>query len=147
MALATRHATATWQGSLMEGSGQISGASGAFGTLPVSWKARASDGGGATSPEELIAAAQAACFAMAFSNGLAQAGHAPERLDVNCSCTFDIVDGAPTITTIAIEVQGTVPGMNAADFEKAANEAAGGCPVARAFKGNVDITLKAGLVS
>lgn len=147
MPLATRRATATWHGSLMEGSGEVSGAGGAFTSLPVSWKARTSSSDSNTSPEELIAAAQAACFAMAFSNGLAQAGHAPERLDVNCSCTFDMVDGAPTITTIAIEVQGTVPGMNAADFEKAANEAAGGCPVARAFKGNVDITLKAGLAS
>lgn len=147
MPLAVRQANAVWQGSLMEGSGEVNSASGAFGPLPVTWEARAKTPGGKTSPEELIAAAQAACFAMAFSNSLAQQGQAPERLDVNCSCTFDMVDGAPTITTLAIEVQGTVPGMNEADFEKAANEAASGCPVARAFQGNVDITLKAGLAS
>src|SRR5579875_3717543 len=133
MPLAVRQAKAVWQGSLMEGSGQVSAASGAFTSLPVSWKARTSSSDTNTSPEELIAAAQASCLAMALSAGLAQQGHAPERLDISCSCTFDMVDGAPTITTLAIEVQGAVPGMNEADFEKAANEAASGCPVARAF--------------
>src|ERR1043166_119610 len=123
-----RRAEGTWNGSLMEGSGTIrSTTSGAFGGLAVSGAARTEDAtGGKTSPEELIAAAHAACFAMALSHGLAQAGTAPERLEP--SATIPFVPG-PGITKAALTVVGKVPGIDAADFEAAADAAKDGCPV------------------
>jgi osmotically inducible protein OsmC len=112
MAGATKTANITWQGDLMSGSGTITNVgSGAFSNLPVSWKAR-TENESATSPEELIAAANGACFAMALSNGLAQAGHAPEKLEITAKCTFSL-DNGPKITTIDLHVRGQVPGMDA----------------------------------
>ena len=139
-----RSAQVTWQGDLMSGSGEIHEApSGAFGPLQVSWAARAEDDhGGKTSPEELIAAAHAACFSMALSSGLAKAGHAPERLETSATLTF--VPGTG-ITKSALTVVGSVPGMDEASFEEAAQAAKEGCPVSSAFKGNVELTLDARL--
>ena len=106
---AERRASVTWRGDLMSGAGTIDEVgSGAFGPLDVSWAARAEDAsGGKTSPEELIAAAHASCFAMALSHGLAQAGNAPERLQTSATVTF--VPGTG-ITKVALSVRGTVPG-------------------------------------
>ena len=141
-----RRADVTWNGSLMDGSGTIrSTTSGAFGQLAVSWAARSEDEtGGKTSPEELIAAAHAACFAMALSHALAESGHAPERLETSATLTF--VPGTG-ITKAALTVVGTVPGLDEASFEQAAEQAKDGCPVSGALKGNVELTLDARLQS
>ena len=139
-----RSAKTTWSGDLMSGNGEIAKApSGAFGPLPVSWAARAEDDqGGKTSPEELIAAAHAACFAMALSHGLAQDGHAPEKLETSATLTFVPGEG---ITKSALTVVGTVPGLDAEAFANAAEAAKDGCPVSSALKGNVELTLDARL--
>ena len=140
-----RSAQVTWQGSLMEGGGEIHEVpSGAFGPLQISWPSRAEEPAGKTSPEELIAAAHAACFAMAFSNGLAEAGHAPERLETSATITF--VPGTG-ITKAALSAVGTVPGLDEAMFKDAAEQAKDGCPVSGALKGNVELTLDARLQS
>src|SRR5438045_8712528 len=131
-----RKASVTWQGDLMSGHGTIeSVTSAALGPLEVDWANRAEDAQGKTSPEELIAAAHAACFSMALSHGLAQAGHAPERLEVGAVCTFDQVGDGWRITTMELDVEGHVPGIAEAEFEEAAEEAKKGCPVSGALAG------------
>jgi osmotically inducible protein OsmC len=140
-----RRANVTWQGDLMSGSGTIeSVTSGAFGGLGVNWRSRSEEPGGNTSPEELIAAAEASCFSMALSNGLAQAGHPPEQLETSATVTFQPPEG---ITKIAITVQGRVPGMSEDDFRAAAEQAKENCPVSRALAAVPSITLEASLVS
>jgi osmotically inducible protein OsmC len=142
--MADRTAQVTWEGSLMDGSGTIEQVgSGAFGPLPVTWAARSEDAsGGKTSPEELIAAAHAACFSMALSHGLAQAGNAPERLDTSAIVTF--VPGTG-ITKIALTVGGRVPGLDEEGFRQAAETAKENCPVSKALAGVGEITLDASL--
>jgi osmotically inducible protein OsmC len=139
-----RRADVTWNGSLMEGSGTITKTtSGAIGEQKVSWPARAEDAqGGTTSPEELIAAAHAACFAMALSHGLAQAGNAPEELQTSSTVTFQPGTG---ITKIALTVEGSVPGLDDAAFQEAAQAAKENCPVSKALGGVPEITLEATL--
>jgi osmotically inducible protein OsmC len=139
-------ATTSWQGTLAHGSGTTSLASGVAGPLEVSWGHRTERTADTTSPEELIAAAHASCFAMAFSHELAEAGATPERLDVSATVTFELVDGAPTISRAALTVRGTASGIDAAGFARVAAAAKDGCPVSRALKGNVEITLDAALV-
>lgn len=139
-----RRAEVTWRGDLTSGEGTIeSVGSGAFGPLEVSWTARAEEPGGKTSPEELIAAAHAACFSMALSGGLAQAGREPERLATSATVTF--VPGTG-ITKIALEVRGSVPGMDEDTFRQAAEAAKEGCPVSKALAAVPEITLEAALV-
>jgi osmotically inducible protein OsmC len=134
-----RRAEVTWEGSLTEGSGTIeSVGSGAFGPLDVSWPARAEDQRAETSPEELIAAAHASCFAMALSGGLAQDGHAPEHLSVSATVTFQPGDG---ITRSVLDVEGNVPGLDEAGFRQAAEQAKENCPVSKALTGNVQLEL------
>jgi osmotically inducible protein OsmC len=139
-----RRADVTWKGSLMEGSGTIdSTTSGALGTQTVSWPARSSDEtGGSTSPEELIAAAHAACFSMALSSGLAKAGTPPEELATSATVTFQPGEG---ITKIALTVAGKVPGIDADAFQAAADEAKKNCPVSKALASVPEITLEATL--
>ncbi len=145
MAGATKTANVTWNGGLMDGKGTIdSVGSGAISNLGVTWKNRAETEEG-TSPEELIAAANAACFAMALSAGLAQAGNAPEKLEVTAKCTFSL-DNGPKITTMDLHVRGTVPGMDADAFKQAAAGAGENCPVSTALKGNVTYNVTAELV-
>jgi osmotically inducible protein OsmC len=140
-----RKAEVTWQGDLMSGSGRIdSVTTGAFGGLDVSWPARTEEPAGKTSPEELIAAAHAACFSMAFSNGLAQEGHAPEQLKTSATVTFQPGEG---ITKIALEVVGRVPGMDDESFQNAAEQAKEGCPVSKALASVPEISLTARLES
>ena len=139
-------ASTSWDGTLAAGSGTTSLASGAAAPLVVSWGARAERTAGSTSPEELIAAAHASCCAMAFSNVLAEAGATPEHVDVSVTVTFELVDGAPTITRSALTVRGSASGIDAAGFAEAAAGAKAGCPVSRALQGNVEITLDAALV-
>ena len=143
---AERRGEATWSGSLTEGSGTVSLATtGVVSGLPVTWASRTEEHGGKTSPEELIAAAHAACFSMALANGLAKAGSPPEKLDVTAVSSFDKVEGGFRLTTMALEVRGSVPGLDADAFEQAAEEARTGCPVSNALAGNVEITVKAAL--
>jgi lipoyl-dependent peroxiredoxin len=138
-----RRADVTWQGSLMEGSGTIrSTTSGKLGEQKVSWPNRAEDNPDATSPEELIAAAHAACFSMALSAGLARAGTPPEELNTSATVTFQPGDG---ITKIALTVDGRVPGIDDAAFQEAANGAKANCPVSKALAGVPEITLEARL--
>ena len=138
-----RNAHVTWRGSLMEGEGTIdSVGSGAFGPLDVTWASRAEDSDGRTSPEELIAAAHAACFSMALSHGLAQAGSPAERLETSATVTF--VPGTG-ITAVALRVRGTVPGIDQDAFLEGAEAAKAGCPVSKALAGVPEITLDAAL--
>lgn len=141
---AERRAAVTWNGDLMSGSGTIDEVgSGAFGPLDVSWPARTEEASGRkTSPEELIAAAHASCFSMAFAHGLAQAGNPPERLQTSATVTF--VPGTG-ITKIALTVRGTVPGLDADAFREAAEDAKKNCPVSQALAGVPEITLDAEL--
>jgi osmotically inducible protein OsmC len=136
---------ASWQGSLFEGSGVATLTSGAGGPFPVSWASRTEESAGKTSPEELIAAAHAACFSMALSNMLANAGNTADNLDTTAVATFEKTDAGMRITTMAITVVGTVPGMSADDFATHAAAAKDGCPVSNALKGNVNITVEASL--
>jgi osmotically inducible protein OsmC len=137
----TRTATTNWQGSLFEGSGQVTLESSGIGTYDVSWPARSEEPNGKTSPEELIAAAHSSCFSMALSNALAKAGSPPERLETTAAVTFQPGEG---ITGIVLTVKGTVPGMSAEDFQEAAEGAKVGCPVSKALAGTT-ITLEASL--
>ena len=136
---AERRAEVTWEGSLMEGSGTIeSVGSGAFGPLDVSWPARTEDQRAETSPEELIAAAHASCFAMALSHALAQDGHAPEHLSVSATVSFQPGEG---IQRSVLDVEGNVPGIDDAAFRQAAEQAKQNCPVSQALTGNVELEL------
>jgi osmotically inducible protein OsmC len=141
-----RRADVTWNGSLMDGSGTIrSTTSGALGEQQVSWPARSEDAtGGKTSPEELIAAAHAACFSMALSHALAQAGSPPEELRTSATVTFQPGEG---ITRIALTVEGRVPGIDADAFAAAAQGAKENCPVSKALAAVPEITLDARLSS
>src|SRR5438874_13557286 len=118
---AVRTATVTWQGDLANGGGGVSsGSSGTFQDLPVSWASRTEAPEGRTSPEELLAAAHASCFAMAFSAGLGKAGTPPEHLHVEAEVTFDKVDEKWTVVASALTVLGHVPGATHDSFESAA---------------------------
>jgi osmotically inducible protein OsmC len=140
---AERHAEVTWSGDLFGGGGTIeSVGSGSFGPLPVTWASRTEASDGKTSPEELIAAAHASCFSMAFSNVLAKAGHVAESLSTTARVTF--VPGTG-ITTSALDVQGVVPGLDEAAFRQAAEDAKENCPVSKALKGNVELSVTARL--
>jgi osmotically inducible protein OsmC len=126
----------------MNGKGRVKVASGTFEEFPVTWASRAERTHGGTSPEELLAAAHAACYSMAFSNGLAKAGHQPERLRTTAEVEFVPGKG---ITTVTLTVKGHIHGISEADFHKLAEEAKDGCPVSQALKGNVELKLKAEL--
>jgi len=138
-----RTASVVWQGDLVSGSGTIAAApSGAFGPLDVTWASRAEEPDGRTSPEELIASAWAACFAMALSNGLAKGGTPPERLETSATVSFQPGEG---IVKGALTVRGSVPGLDAQAFAAAAEVAKHECPVSKALAGvpavSVDATL------
>ncbi|MDP9285834.1 MAG: OsmC family peroxiredoxin [Actinomycetota bacterium] len=140
-----RSSNVVWQGDLLNGSGTIEAVpSGAFGPLDVSWAARSEEPNGKTSPEELIAAAWAACFAMALSSGLAKAGSPPERLETSATVSFQPGEG---ITAGALSVRGTVAGIDADGFRQAAEDAKQDCPVSKALSGIPEITLDAELAS
>jgi lipoyl-dependent peroxiredoxin len=139
---AISRADAVWEGDLANGRGRVKVASGTFPEFPVTWASRAERTHGGTSPEELIAAAHAACYSMAFSNGLAKAGHQPERL--NTTAEVEFVPGKG-ITAITLTVKGHIHGIGEADFRRLAEEAKDGCPVSQAVKGNVELRLSAEL--
>jgi osmotically inducible protein OsmC len=141
----TRTAEAVWEHDLLRGHGTVKGTSGALGEMPVTWSARTEASGGKTSPEELLAAAQAACFSMALSGGLGRMQKPPERLNVSATATFDKVGDAWKVTRMDISVVGKVPGISAAEFETAAQAAGKGCPISGALQGNVALTVRAKL--
>jgi len=139
----TRTAKTHWEGSLTEGAGKVTLLSSGIGTYDVSWPARSEEPNGKTSPEELIAAAHSSCFSMALSGALAKAGTPPQALDTKADVTFQPGEG---ITGIHLTVVGSVEGMSAEDFTKAAEGAKENCPVSQALKGGTaDITLEASL--
>jgi lipoyl-dependent peroxiredoxin len=140
--MAERRGHAVWHGNLLEGSGTVDAASGAVSGQEVTWKARTEGSDTVTSPEELIAAAEAACFAMALSHALASAGHEPDEVEVDAVCTFGPVEGGFAITRMALDVRAAVPGIDQAAFEGVLVEAEEGCPVSNALRGNVEIDVR-----
>jgi len=136
----TRTANAHWEGSLIDGKGTVALSSSGIGTYDVSWAARAEEPNGVTSPEELIAAAHAGCFAMALSHELAQAGTPAEELKTSATVTFQPGEG---ITKIALTARGRGAGLDEAAFLKAAEAAKVGCPVSQALAAVPEITLDA----
>jgi osmotically inducible protein OsmC len=143
-----RTATVVWNGGLTDGSGMITYlSSGAVTRLPVSWASRTSAHEGLTSPEELLAAAHASCFSMALSARLARNGTPPTQLDVRAEVTFDNASGGWKVTTSKLSVSGSVPGIDAAAFERLADDAKDNCPISQALKGNVELSVEATLAS
>lgn len=140
-------ARANWQGDLFNGSGTTALNSGATAPMPVSWASRTEEAAGKTSPEELIAAAHAACYSMALSNMLAGAGNPAENLDTTAVADFAKTDDGWRLTKMTLTLVGTVPGMSPDEFAMHAAAAKDGCPVSNALKGNVEIVLDATLAS
>ncbi len=142
----TRRATATWSGDLLTGNGTVSAATtGTFRDQPTTWASRIGETQGTISPEELLAAAHASCYSMAFSNILAKAGTPPTRVDVEVVIGADKLEAGFTVTDATIVVRGTAPGATQGSFAAAADQAKDGCPISRALKGNVAITVEATL--
>lgn len=137
----TSEATTLWFGDLLSGSGTTSLDSSDAAEFPVTWAARSEGELGRTNPEELLGAAHSACYSMAFSNALAQAGHAPESLQVTAAVTFQPGEG---ITGSHLLVSAKVAGISEADFERLAEDAKQNCPVSKALAG-IPITLEASL--
>jgi lipoyl-dependent peroxiredoxin len=141
MPIALREAEIVWEGPLATGTGTLTSGSGALGELPVTWASRTERADGKTSPEELIAAAHASCFAMALSLLLGENMMPADRVTVHAACTLDEVEGAPRITTVELTVRAEVPGIEAAELERVVESAADLCPVSNALRGNVEITI------
>ena len=143
---AMRSATVTWTGTLAEGSGTVSsGTTDLFTDLPVSWSSRTEAPEGRTSPEELLAAAHASCFAMALSGGLVRGGTPPDHVHVSATVTFDRVGESWTVTRSELDVIGVVPGLDEDAFIAAAEATRDGCPISRALAGNVELSVTAAL--
>lgn len=141
-----RKATARWQGDLVSGTGTVSAATTSqFRDLAVSWGSRTEDPAGRTSPEELLAAAHAACFSMALSSRLAKNGTPAKTLETTAAVTFDKKEAGWGITTSALTVRGDVPGIDAAKFRALAEDAKENCPVSAALRGNVALSVSAEL--
>ena len=137
-------ASATWEGDLMGGKGTTSAGSGTFKSANLSWKARTEGAAAHTTPEELLAAAHASCFSMAFSNGLAKAGHKAKKLSVTCTVEFGPKQGGGfEVKSSLLEVEGEVPGIDNDAFQKAATAAKEGCPISGALK--IPVSLRASL--
>jgi osmotically inducible protein OsmC len=142
-----RTANVTWSGDLVTGSGMITYVtSGVFSRLPISWASRTSAHNGKTSPEELLAAAHASCFSMAFSARLGKNGTPAESLDVRAEVTFDQLESGWKVAASKLIVKGTVPGIDKATFERLADDAKENCPISVALRGNVDLSVEATLL-
>ncbi len=142
-----RTASAHWEGTLTGGSGSVTSATGTFGPLETTWRARAeASDTGLTSPEELLAAAWAACFSMASSNELAKAGFPVTANDVSVAVTADKLEAGFTVISAVLTLRARVPGVDQATFDDAVGKAKDGCPISRALKGNVQVSLDAALV-
>jgi lipoyl-dependent peroxiredoxin len=138
---AMRSAEATWQRDLLHGEGRVKPSGGSWPEVGISWSARTEQLGGRTSPEELLAAAHASCFAMALSNTLAKMQLPPTEIAVKAVATFDKVGDGWKVTTMDLHVEGSVPGATAEKFEEAAKGASTGCPISKALAGNVEIRV------
>ena len=142
-----RTANVVWNGDLVNGSGMITYVtSGVFSRLPISWAARTSEHNGKTSPEELLAAAHAACFSMAFSARLGKNGTPATNLDVRAEVTFDQLESGWKVAASKLIVKGTVPGIDRATFDRLAEDAKDNCPISGALKGNVELSVEPTLV-
>ena len=137
----TSEATTLWFGDLTSGSGTTSLDSSDAGEFPVTWQARSDGEPGRTNPEELLGAAHSACYSMAFSLALGEAGHAPESLQVTAAVTFQPGEG---ITGVHLLVSAKAPGLDPAEFQRLAEAAKANCPVSKALTGTT-ITLEASL--
>ena len=146
MAEFERRADVVWEGSLADGGGRLSSDSGVLKDLPVSWSARVEEPT-ETSPEELVAAAHATCYAMALSHTLAQGGAPPERLAVSAVVSGDLGDAGLVLTTSELAVSAFVPGLDQAEFDRRAHDAERNCPISNALRGAVEIRLTATLES
>jgi osmotically inducible protein OsmC len=143
MATAERRAEVVWEGNLARGNGSFTVGSGAIGEQSVTWASRTERSDGKTSPEELIAAAHASCFAMALSNVLDQGGTPPERLHISAVCTFDVENGK--VSSVDLDVRGRVSGLDAEGFQSAVEQGDQSCPVSNALRGNDEIRVTASL--
>lgn len=139
----TRNASAVWEGGLKGGKGSFKGESGSIGGA-YSFGSRFENAGG-SNPEELLAAAEAACFSMALGAGLEKNGTPPTKVETKAACTVEPVPGGFGITTMKLDVTATVPGIDNAKFQHIASETKEGCPVSKALKNNVKIELTARL--
>ena len=138
----SRHVTINWTGSVMEGSGMVSAGSGAF-SLPVTFPRRIGEPEGMTSPEELMAAAHAACFAMALNGAVGRKGGAIAKTQITCKVTADKGEAGIKITTSALSlVAEGLSGIDAATFQDVAKEAEQKCPVSNAYRGSMKVTLE-----
>jgi lipoyl-dependent peroxiredoxin len=145
---AVRQADATWSGNLAEGKGTVSAvSSGVFSALPTTWASRVESSDGRTSPEELLAAAHAACFSMAFGNELAKRGFIADRLAVSAKVTLDMTEAGRRVISSALTVNGRVPGIDGPTFAEIAEVAKNGCPISNALKGNVALSVEPTLES
>ena len=142
-----RNADVVWEGNVARGNGTIQGGTGALSGLPFSLPTRIGDPEGKTSPEELVAAAEAACFTMSLSGVLTRAGTPPERLESNALVTVDEVDGSHRIVTVDLTVVGHVSGIDDETFQQAAREAEQGCTISNALRAGAEIRLDARLES
>jgi osmotically inducible protein OsmC len=142
-----RTAEADWQGGLADGSGTVAGRSSGAIDLPVTWASRVESPEGRTSPEELVAAAHAACYAMAFSHVLGEAGTPPDRLHVTATVGAELGAEGLAIVRSDLDVRGRVSGLDAAEFQRQAEEAERGCPVSNALRGSIEIGVRATLES
>ena len=136
-----RTASAEWNGDLKQGKGSLTTQSSVLKQTPYSFSTRFENGIG-TNPEELIAAAHAGCFTMALSAALGKAGFTPTKLSTQASLNLEQVDGNWTITTIHLELSGTVPGINAEKFNQVAADAKANCPVSRVLKATITLAAK-----
>jgi lipoyl-dependent peroxiredoxin len=141
--MAQRKASVVWERDLLHGSGSVTVGSGAFQDFPVTWKSRTEDSDGETSPEELLAAAHASCYAMALSAALAKNRTPPERLETTAVCTFEQEKGAWKVTSSELSVRGRVSGLDGTRFQEIAREAERSCPISNAIRNNVEIRLSA----
>ena len=145
---ATRSAVAVWQGNLVDGSGEVSSATSThLKDLPVSWASRTEDPQGRTSPEELLAAAHAACFNMALSGKLASAGYVADRLETRADVTFSKTDDGWRVASSHLTLKASVPDIGDKEFDDLATAAKDGCPISQALRGNVELTVDAALES
>jgi osmotically inducible protein OsmC len=145
MPAARSRANVVWEGDLAKGKGNLNVESGILTNQEITWAARTQRVKGTTSPEELLAAAHAGCYAMAFSSTLAKAGTPPTRLLVDATATFEVTEAGARITAMELEVHGVVPGLDQARFEELARQGEQGCPVSNALRNNVQISVKAHL--
>ena len=142
--MTARNGSAEWHGDVQSGSGKVTVGDGVF-EGAYSYQSRFEEGEG-TNPEQLIAAAHAACFTMALSNILSGAGHPPESVRTNARVQLRNIDGAPTLTRIDLETEGDVPGVDGQEFQRYAEDAKENCPVSRALAGIPEIVLSARLM-